>query len=68
VSCSTGTYDCHWEPSPFYVRKFINRTLEEREIRLLVSEPPKAQSRWVQLEWCPRCRLLRLPDMPGVTS
>ena len=62
MSCSTGTYDCHWQPSPFYVMKFINRTDEERNLVILCQSPPANYVRWIQLEWCPRCRLVRIPN------
>lgn len=51
MTCSTNTYDCHWEPSPYFVHWIVGAGADDRKL--------------IRLEWCPRCRLLRIPKEGG---
>jgi hypothetical protein len=57
MTCSTDTYDCHWEPSPLYA---IAAPCEPSEDPQPMFMYPTLQL--IRLEWCPRCKLLRVPE------
>ena len=59
MTCSTNTYDCHWEPSPIYVIVAPDPPIEDPQpIFLNHQRSPQL----IRLEWCPRCKLLRVPE------
>ena len=49
---------CDVQPSPFYV--MVERRNDPR-VAKIVDTYPTAKLDWVQLEWCPRCGLMRIP-------
>lgn len=59
MSCSTDTYDCLWEPSPLYA---IAAPCEPSEDPLPIFLHAQPAPQLIRLEWCPRCRLVRIPE------
>lgn len=59
MSCSTNTYDCLWEPSPFFAVVDSQPTKLAPNYFIVDVQPSLRVQR---LEWCPRCRLVRIPE------
>jgi hypothetical protein len=64
MTCSTNTYDCHWEPSPFYAVGLRTEPieLEDEKWKERIFLHAQSSPHLIRLEWCPRCRLVRIPE------